>query len=166
MSSKIQCAYKLSTSNPGRRSSSKNILIGSGKVNRHLTAAKQIIIREGKPMHIKEITKIAVAEKLINDTKTPEATMGARVGDEIRKNGKKSEFIRIGKGMYTLRSICTSQILVEPNKNAKNTIIDVDKSGMDAITLKITVDGGKVAVTIRFTITDCKELITKLTTVL
>ena len=117
-------------------------------------------------MHIKEITKIAVAEKLINDTKTPEATMGARVGDEIRKNGKKSEFIRIGKGMYTLRSICTSQILVEPNKNAKNTIIDVDKSGMDAITLKITVDGGKVAVTIRFTITDCKELITKLTTVL
>ena len=53
-------------------------------MNRHLTAAKQIIIREGKPMHIKEITKIAVAEKLINDTKTPEATMGARVGDEIR----------------------------------------------------------------------------------
>jgi hypothetical protein len=92
--------------------------------------------------------------------------MGARIGEEIKKNGKKSEFIRIGKGMYTLRSICSSQTPVEPNKNAKNIIIDVEKFGMDAIMLKITVDEGKAAVAIRFTITDCKELITKLTTVL
>lgn len=117
-------------------------------------------------MHIKEIKNIAVAEKLINDTKTPEATIGARIGEEIKKNGKNSEFIKIGKGVYTLRSICGSQTPVEPSKNSKNTLIYVEKLGLDAIMLKFTIDSGKAIVTIRFTVADSKELITKLTTVL
>lgn len=59
-----------------------------------------------KPMHYKEITDKALAKGwLITSGKTPEATMHAQLGNEIRlqqKRGKRPRFVQLGRGYIGL----------------------------------------------------------------
>jgi len=65
--------------------------------------AYQILKKEGKPLHYREITALAIKKGLIKtEGKTPWATMNAQLSMDIVKNGEKSEFIRTDPGFFTL----------------------------------------------------------------
>jgi hypothetical protein len=74
-------------------------------------AAIQILQEEQKPLHAKDITKLAVKRGYLNsDGKTPEATMNALLIVDVNKNGDKSVFKKVGpqtfslSGKYTLKA--------------------------------------------------------------
>ena len=71
------------------------------------TEAAFIILKEyGKPLHLKEIIRIALLKKMIETRgKTPESTLSADFHNENKRRTKRGEslrFCRIGKGMWGL----------------------------------------------------------------
>lgn len=66
-------------------------------------AAYRVLKDNGKPMHYKDITQQALNKGYIETKgKTPEATMTARISHDIKKEGKKSRFVRVERGIYGL----------------------------------------------------------------
>lgn len=69
-------------------------------------AAEQILRESGKPLHYKELTKIAIKKNFIlSEGKTPWATMNAQLSMDIINNGDNSEFIRTDPGYFYLRTL-------------------------------------------------------------
>ena len=68
-------------------------------------AIEKILADAGRPLHYKEITKIALQDNLINSTPRPEATVSARLSAEMKK-GSKSAFVKVPDqpGTYALKS--------------------------------------------------------------
>jgi hypothetical protein len=66
--------------------------------NSFVVHAEIILCAEGKPMHVKDITAAALAAGLTTRGKTPDATMGARLGSNPDR------FEKLGKGMFDLKS--------------------------------------------------------------
>lgn len=65
--------------------------------------AYQILKEASKPLHSKEITKIALNRGWLKTAgKTPEATMNAQLITDINKNKKSSRFVKIGPSKYSL----------------------------------------------------------------
>ena len=68
-----------------------------------LGAAHIILAKQERPMHYKEITRLALQKDLIATSgKTPDQTMLANIGTDIRNN-KQSKFVRMGKGVIKLK---------------------------------------------------------------
>jgi restriction system protein len=66
-------------------------------------AAQRILSEVGRPLHYKEITQRALDAGLINPQGlTPEATMGAQLYADIKRNGASSVFRKEGKGIFGL----------------------------------------------------------------
>jgi hypothetical protein len=69
-----------------------------------LDAAEQVLKKSKKPLHYKAITKEILTEKLVETSgKTPEATLNAVIGTDIKVNVEKSRFMRTGRGFFGLR---------------------------------------------------------------
>lgn len=67
-------------------------------------AACEILRREQKSLSPKEITNIALREKLITSSgKTPQRTMASEIYKDINKLGNNSPFIKIERGKFGLR---------------------------------------------------------------
>ncbi len=65
--------------------------------------AYDILKEEGKPLHYREITKIAIQKGLLKSVgKTPWATMNAQLTMNIIQKGTGSQFIRSKPGFYSL----------------------------------------------------------------
>lgn len=65
--------------------------------------AFQILTEQGKPLHYREITDIAIKKGLLkSDGKTPWATMNAQLAMDIKNNGEKSRFHRAEPGYYAV----------------------------------------------------------------
>ena len=74
-------------------------------------AAYKVLKKNGKPLHYREITKIALKEGLIEtEGETPEATMNAYLSMDIRDNGDNAQFKRTDPGYYTLNSKRTEEV--------------------------------------------------------
>ena len=90
-------------------------------------AAIEILKRNNEPMTPSEITETALEEGLIStEGKTPEASMGAQLYMDI-KNNKKSPFLKIGRGKFSLASTTGSPysplILIEKqNENVRKAL--------------------------------------------
>jgi len=70
------------------------------------SVAYQVIQEAGKPLHVNEITKIALKKGWLKTAgKTPEATMGAQIIVDINKKGEKSQFIKTAPSTYYLREV-------------------------------------------------------------
>jgi restriction system protein len=66
-------------------------------------AAQRILTEIGRPLHYREITQRALDTGLINPQGlTPEATMGAQLYADIKRNGASSVFRKEGKGVFGL----------------------------------------------------------------
>ncbi len=66
------------------------------------SAALKILQETRHPMSVSEIYKAATEQNLIKTSgETPEATMGAQIYTDIKKNGDKSPFVKVGKGIFT-----------------------------------------------------------------
>ena len=68
------------------------------------SAAIQILKEAGKPLHATEIAKLIIEAGLWkSDGKTPEATVSARLYTDIKSNGDKSSFVKVGPQTFALR---------------------------------------------------------------
>lgn len=68
-------------------------------------AAAEVLwkVGQGRAMHYADITDEALRRQLIQTQGlTPQDTMDARIGDEIRTLGLRSRFVRTGRGMIAL----------------------------------------------------------------
>lgn len=69
------------------------------------TIAKKIITEAGKPLHYREITRIAQEQGLLQTNgKTPWATMNAQLSMDIINNGENSAFYRAQPGFFGLKA--------------------------------------------------------------
>ncbi|MDP8924320.1 MAG: HTH domain-containing protein, partial [Chloroflexota bacterium] len=70
-----------------------------------LGAARQVLEEAGEPLHPRVITERALAAGLVRTSgKTPEATMAAQIYTSIQRQGELSRFVRVGRGLFGLRS--------------------------------------------------------------
>jgi Holliday junction resolvase-like predicted endonuclease len=75
------------------------------KRNSNKSIAIRIISEAGKPLHYREITRLAMEKELLKtDGKTPWATMNAQLSMDIVNNGENSQFYRAQPGYFGLKS--------------------------------------------------------------
>jgi restriction system protein len=68
------------------------------------SAAIQVLQQVGTALHAKEITeRIMAADLWCSEGKTPEATVSARLYSDIKNNGDKSPFVKVGQQTFALR---------------------------------------------------------------
>ena len=78
-------------------------------------AAIQILKDAGKPLHANEIAKLIIDSGLWkSDGKTPEATVSARLYSDIKSNGDKSPFVKVGPQTFALRDSTEMSCGAEP----------------------------------------------------
>jgi hypothetical protein len=69
-------------------------------------AIKKVLQESMAPLHYAEISdKILSGGHYETDGATPAATVSAQISTSIKSEGEKSPFIRVGKGIYTLKNI-------------------------------------------------------------
>ena len=91
------------------------------------------VLKEAKkPLNSKEIAKRCIKAGLWeSEGKTPDATVGANISSDIKKNGKTSPFIRAGAGIFSLRDTQSTNYSVEKkelnNKSKSSQIADEKK---------------------------------------
>jgi Holliday junction resolvase len=84
-----------------------------------LTAIK-ILKEANQPLHYEEITKRAIDKKMIETQgATPEATMNAIIGRDIKFNKERSPFRRLKQGLVELNPNYTEQELEKEEKEEK-----------------------------------------------
>lgn len=72
-------------------------------INTFKGVAYEILRESGKPLHVSEITRIALQNGWLKTAgKTPEATMGAELITDVNKNGVKSLFQKTGPSTFFL----------------------------------------------------------------
>jgi len=75
--------------------------------------AYQILKEVGKPLHSKEITKIALGRGWLKTAgKTPEATMNAQLIVDINKKGRNSQFIKSAPSIFSVNP--NISVIVKP----------------------------------------------------
>ena len=73
-------------------------------MGKFLDSAYRVLLKEGKPLSVQEITGIAVEEKLlVSEGATPWQTMKAKLSVDILRHGQTSLFMRSDKGRFALR---------------------------------------------------------------
>src|SRR3989339_1954525 len=86
------------------------------------SAAYQILKEADKPLHSKEITKIALKQKLIkSDGKTPHATMNAHLLEDVNNNHRRSRFVKLGPSLFGLKGTKYNKKHVSKRKKSKST---------------------------------------------
>lgn len=69
-----------------------------------LKAAEKVLRDAGQPLHPDEIAKRALRAGLWKSSgRTPGATIGARVYQDIQKHGERSPFVKVHRGVFGLR---------------------------------------------------------------
>ena len=73
-------------------------------------AAREVLRLEGRPLHYKEITELAIDNNLLSHVgKSPEVTMGARLAATLKKGGDDNPLIRVKPGVFALRGAFESR---------------------------------------------------------
>lgn len=72
-------------------------------MNKFKTAAIAILSQAKKPLHSKEITRLALQQGILEtDGATPESSMNAQIITDMSKKGDASDFIKTAPSTYTL----------------------------------------------------------------
>jgi restriction system protein len=80
-----------------------------------LNAAIEVLKEAGKPLHAAEIAKLIIEAGLWKSNgKTPEATVSARLYSDIKNNGDKSSFVKVGSQTFALRDSAEIQGVSRP----------------------------------------------------
>jgi len=101
------------------------------------SAAIQVLKEAGKPLHANEIAKLIIEAGLWkSDGKTPEATVSARLYSDIKSNGDKSCFVKVGPQTFALRDSTeiegdTASVLAPVEKPSKPHPINAGFSFID-----------------------------------
>lgn len=92
-----------------------------------IESAKKVLGASNQPLSIKEITETALRQGILITTgKTPESTMSALIGKDIRENGTKSFFVKISQGVYGARAkhASTTEQSYLPTMDVKEDLIN------------------------------------------
>lgn len=103
------------------------------------------VLKEGKkPLSISEITKRIFEKKLVKSKgKTPADTISARLNEDVRRNGRNSQFIKIKTGVFKLNPNFKEEI--KTNKTTKEKESDIEREGTIVLLgQKINVKGNKL----------------------
>jgi len=88
-----------------------------------LEVAYKILKEKKKPLHSKDILRIALGRKLIETKgKTPEATMNAQLLREIKSKGKNSRFVKRRPSIFALNPAYKEKSQKINNKKAKKLL--------------------------------------------
>lgn len=81
-------------------------------------AINKVLGASAVPRHYNEITELIIADGLRKNLgATPAATVSAQISASIKKDGEKSPFCRVGKGIYTLNQTkISSLVATAPNQ--------------------------------------------------
>jgi len=91
--------------------------------------AYQILKEVGKPLHSKDITKIAISRGWLKTAgKTPEATMNAQLVVDINTKKEKSRFVKTGPSVFGLNENFIAPEIKEIKKAEKIYKISKDVS--------------------------------------
>lgn len=72
-------------------------------MNKFKEAAIKVLKDSHKPLHYKEITRLAIEKGILESTgKTPDASMNAQINREISTKGEKATFIKAAPSTYAL----------------------------------------------------------------
>jgi len=86
-------------------------------------AIKAVLSSSDTPLHYAEISEQILSQGLYEtDGATPAATVSAQITSSIKHDGEKSAFIKVGKGIYTLRSKSSNPI--EEIKTVQAKVVD------------------------------------------
>ena len=102
-------------------------------------AAIEILKQERKPLHYRKITKLALGRKeLDSGGKTPEATMGTTIRNNMKEMGEESDFIQPdykGSGIYQLNP---SKYPEDATQQEANNLNNKEEINLDAKAMLIS----------------------------
>ena len=102
-------------------------------MNTFKSSAIQVLQKAGKPLHVSDITKMALEDGiLVTESAVPEATMGAQLYMDIKNKGKASDFIQTSKGTFTLNK---DKEVVRPTEKAIKKIVETEKAEDEKISV-------------------------------
>lgn len=118
-------------------------------MNKFRVAAIEILSEAKKPLHYKEITRIALEKGILEtDGATPDASMNAQIVTDIQKKGHASDFIKTDKATFSLNP---DKKIIEPKKQVK--VLEEEEKEEE----KIKIDSGFIAKGGEFLV--CSELL-------
>jgi hypothetical protein len=90
-------------------------------MNKFKTSAVEVLNKHEKPLHVREITRIALNEGILEtDGATPERSMNANISVDIKENVSNSDFVRTAPSTYSLnKDKHKYSALIQPFKNEK-----------------------------------------------
>ncbi|MYC35296.1 MAG: hypothetical protein F4X66_00030, partial [Chloroflexi bacterium] len=90
-----------------------------------IDAAFVVLHEAGRPLHYREITSQIIERNLWETQgKTLWDTVAARLGDDIRRFGEESRFVRSGSGMFGLNPMVATE-----QRNINRFLVQVNKDG-------------------------------------
>jgi hypothetical protein len=97
-------------------------------------AIKRVLKEADAPLHYTEISEQILARGYYStDGATPAATVNAQLSSSVKHDGDKSPFIRVGKGIFSLRSLSVP-IEIPPGKpQVKQPIAEMEDDPPDSI---------------------------------
>jgi hypothetical protein len=91
-------------------------------------AIKLVLNSSDTPLHYAEISEQILSQGLYEtDGATPAASVSAHITSSIKYEGEKSAFIKVGKGIYTLRSKSSVPITEIKNTQPRVVVDDCDE---------------------------------------
>lgn len=103
-------------------------------MNKFRTAAIQILSEIKKPLHYKEITRLALDKGILEtEGATPDQSMNAQIITDIKKKGEGSDFIKTAPSTFSLNP---TKKVIEPNKQKK--VLEAEAEEEE----KINIDSG------------------------
>jgi len=85
-------------------------------MGKFLDAAEIVLRRGGEPMIVSKLTEQALSDRLLDGCNgdTPIQTMKAKLSVDIKVNGARSRFKRIGPGLFALRDSTGDEYVARP----------------------------------------------------
>ena len=100
-------------------------------------AIKKVLAESENPLHYSEISEQILSRGYYStDGATPAATVNAQLSSSIKHDGDKSPFIRVGRGIFTLKSSSTLAVPVSAQfgkGKATETIVEREDETSDSI---------------------------------
>lgn len=101
-------------------------------MNTFKQAAKILLSESKKPLKYKDITKLAIERKLIKTIgDSPELTMHAIIGRDIKRFGPLSDFKKVGPGLFTLNEKKEQEVLEVKEDNILEELENEEKAEVD-----------------------------------
>lgn len=101
-------------------------------MNKFRTSAIEILKQENKPLHTKEITRLALERGILEtEGATPENSMSTQIILDIRNKGEKSDFIKVSPSTYALN----------PKREEKKEEVEIEEKE-EVEEEKIKIEGG------------------------